>query len=148
MRNTFLIIFLFAVISICVVFSCLSLRDVFDDDKKDNSEITNENFSGENELIFYWAKWCGVCTKVKPDWNIAKTNIMNKYRNLKVSEIECDDPNKCYIIKGNKKEIIEGVPTIILRKKGDDIEYQTDQANNIKCNKKSDDLLRFLDLYI
>ena len=148
MRNTFLIIFLFAIISICVVFSCLSLRDIFEDDKKDYSNDTTEKFSGENELIFYWAKWCSVCTRVKPDWNIAKSDIMNKYSNLKINEIECDDPNKCYMIKGNKKEIIEGVPTIILRKQDEDIEYQRDDSKKILCNKKSDDLLKFLDLYI
>ena len=92
--------------------------------------------------------WCGVCQAIKPLWNKTKEDIINKYPNLKIKEIECDDPEKCFMYKDKKKEIIEGVPTIILRQQNIDKEYMKDDTNNILCNKESDDMLHFLNLYL
>jgi thiol-disulfide isomerase/thioredoxin len=102
-----------------------------------------------DELIFYWAEWCGICKKIKPTWNNSKKIIKQKYPNLEIKEIDCDDPEKCFFIKNNKRDIIEGVPTIVLRRPGnDDIEYEKDENNKIICNKEVDDIDRFLNLYL
>ena len=83
----------------------------------------NDNYKNQ-KIIFYWAKWCGVCKSIKPLWNKTKTQLIKKYPNLKINEIECDDPDKCFYIKDNNKLTIEGVPTILLRmSNSDDIEY-------------------------
>ena len=105
--------------------------------------------SNETSLIFYWAKWCGVCQRIKPIWQKSKEAISLKYPNLLIKEIECDDPNKCFVYKNNNNtELIEGVPTIILRNGTKDIEYIRDESNNILCNKESTDMMKFLDLYL
>jgi thiol-disulfide isomerase/thioredoxin len=100
------------------------------------------------EIILYWAKWCSVCKKMKPVWEETKNFISKKYPNINVIEIECDDPNKCYVLKNNKKIYIDGVPTIILRGIGDDIEYKSDKSNDILCNKSKEDVDKFLNLYL
>ena len=158
MKIKFLFIFLIIIITICIIFSCKSMGDYYiqtntyensyHNDNNKSSIMETFNKSDDSSLIFYWAKWCGVCQRIKPVWENSKEVIGKKYPNLKIEEIECDNPEKCFIYLNNKKKIIEGVPTIILRKGTNDIEYIRDESNNILCNKEGDDLIRFLDLYL
>lgn len=101
------------------------------------------------ELIFYWANWCGICQKVKPLWKNARVEIEKRYDNIKVKEINCDNPStdKCFIKEGDSKNSLEGVPTILLRKNGkNDIEYK--KSNQLKGNRTKEDLLKFLKINI
>ena len=148
MEIKFLLIFLILIITICIIFTCLNMREYY---VEKNDIINMEKFSSnsnENKLIFYWAKWCGVCQRIKPIWKQSKEAIAQRYPNLKIEEIECDDPDKCFVYKNNTKEIIEGVPTIILRNGTNDKEYIRDESNNILGNKESSDMIKFLDLYL
>ena len=43
------------------------------------------------------------------------------------------------------KESLEGVPTIILRKNNNDIEYKKDSNNNFKGDRSVDELVRFVE---
>ena len=152
MKIKFLLIFLIGIITICIIFTCRSLENLYNESNENHQKNNKiEQFKHEdndNILIFYWAEWCGVCQKIKPVWKDSKEAIEKQYPNLKINEIECDDPEKCFIYKNDKKETIEGVPTIILRKGTNDIEYTKDTHNNILCNKEKSDLIKFLDLYL
>lgn len=149
MEIKYLLVFLICIISICIIFTCMNMREFFVDKKVTSNDLERFNCdNNEKELIFYWAKWCGVCQRIKPTWNQTKKIIQEKYPNLSIKEIECDDPQKCFIYINNNKNIIEGVPTIILRSGTTDIEYVRDESNNILCNKESNDMIRFLDLYL
>lgn len=147
MRIIFLFAFLLIVVTISVYFfyssSIIPQKDDVVISKTNNLQTSNPI------LIFYWAEWCGICKKIKPIWNQTKENLVKEYPNLLIKEIECDDPSKCYIIKNNKKNTIEGVPTIILRRSNvNDIEYEKDNNNNITGSKKVEDLRKFLNLYL
>jgi thiol-disulfide isomerase/thioredoxin len=147
MRIIFLFAFLLIVVTISVYFfyssSIIPQKDDVVISKTKNLQTSNPI------LIFYWAEWCGICKKIKPIWNQTKENLVKEYPNLLIKEIECDDPSKCYIIKNNKKNTIEGVPTIILRRSNvNDIEYEKDHNNNITGSKKVEDLRKFLNLYL
>lgn len=147
MKIIILFIFLLALIMIGVYFI---YTDSYKSDKNDiRLGINDINNSSSDELLFYWAEWCGFCKKIKPEWNNSKKMLQKEYPNLKIKEVNCNDQNNCYIIKNNTKNIIEGVPTIILRGKNkDDIEYEKDSRNNILGNKKEDDIRKFLNLYL
>ena len=151
MKIKFLFLFLISLVSLCVIFGCslYIINETVNDKKELFNETIIDNCSDKTKkIIFYWADWCGVCKKIKPLWENTKKDINNKYPELEVQEIECDDPNKCYMFVNNKKELIDGVPTIILRSGNIDIEYKSDPRHNIVCNKTSDDIFKFLDLYL
>lgn len=151
MKIKFLFIFLISLISLSVIFGCslYILNETIVERKEyfsSNNNIIEHN--NEKKIIFYWAEWCGVCKNIKPLWENTKKDINNKYPNLQIEEIECDDPNKCFMYNNNKKQIIDGVPTIILRSGNVDIEYKSDPNHNIVCDKTSQDVFKFLNIYL
>lgn len=109
-------------------------------DKKKTVKVKEINY----ELIFYWANWCGICQKIKPLWKEARKEIESRYNNIKIKEVNCDNPSidKCHIITDNVKRMLDGVPTILLRYNGKDIEYKKD--SNLKGDRSKDDILKFL----
>tara|TARA_B100002019_G_C21156098_1_gene540793 strand:- start:440 stop:907 length:468 start_codon:yes stop_codon:yes gene_type:complete len=153
MKIKFLFIFLISLISLCVIFGCslYIINETIVVEKKEyfnSNDTINESINMENTLIFYWAEWCGVCKRIKPVWENTKKDINKKYSNLKIEEIECDDPNKCFMFNNGKRQLIDGVPTIILRSGNKDIEYKSEPKQNITCDKTSKDVFKFLDLYL
>jgi len=139
MKVIFLFIFLiFVIISGIIFFNQKKIIKIPDTGKKDNKV----------QLIFYSTKWCVICKKIKPMWEKSLQVIKIKYPNIIIKEIECNNSNDCFFIKNGNKIQIDGVPTIILRGVGDDKEYNRDTSNNILCNKTSNDISRFLDLYL
>ena len=107
-----------------------------------------EKTYNKGQLIFYSTKSCSICKKIKPIWNKSIQVIKKNYPNIIIREIECNNSNDCFYIKNGNKLPIDGVPTIILRGIGDDKEYNRDTSNNILCNKTSNDISRFLNLYL
>lgn len=146
MNIIYLCIFLIGIIILGVYFIRTKILVKKKSIKKEPINIKNEK--NKIELIFYWAEWCTICKRIKPVWNDTKLFLKDKYPNIEIREIECDDPDKCYILENNKKKIIDGVPTIILRGIGNDIEYKSDKSNNILCNKTKEDIDKFLNLYL
>ena len=98
------------------------------------------------ELIFYWANWCGICQKIKPLWKQARTEIEKIYKNVIVKEVNCDSPSvdKCFIKTGNGNQMLDGVPTILLRSKSVDVEYK--KNNFLTGDRSKNDLMKFLEI--
>ena len=153
MELKYLFIFLITLVSISVVFGCsiyllketiVNQKELFENNCKKEENMLDSDI----KLIFYWAEWCGVCKQVKPLWEVTKKDIKEKYPEIIIEEINCENPNLCYFLNNGKKSMIEGVPTILLRKNNTDKEYKPDPSNNIICDKTTDDLSKFLDLYL
>ena len=146
MRIKFLLLFLILIITIYIFIS--------DEDKKVNlgsnrvkkSRVRKKKSSKKKKLVLYWANWCGVCQKIKPNWNKAKSVLKSKYPNLKIEEINCDnlDLNKSYILVDGVKESLEGVPTILIRNGINDIEYE--KGDGLKGDRSVDDLIKFCEM--
>ena len=71
------------------------------EDKSATEKKTSLKSSIEkSQFILYWASWCGICNKMKSQWYSAKDKIVNKYPNVEVIDINCDDPknNKCFTL--------------------------------------------------
>lgn len=111
-------------------------------EKKDTSKKAIVK-SKKTQLILYWANWCGICTKIKPNWETAKNIIREKYPNVEVIDINCDDAklDKCHIYVNDKKTNLDGVPTIIMRKETTDVEYK--KSEGFKGDRSVEELVRF-----
>jgi thiol-disulfide isomerase/thioredoxin len=111
---------------------------------KDKKNVKFEN----SKFILYWASWCGICTKMKSQWNMAKEKLKSKYPNLEIIDINCDDPksDKCYIIEDGKHQKLDGVPTIIFRKNNIDIEYKRNDM--FMGDRSENELVKFCSINI
>ena len=146
MRLKFLLLFLILIISIYVFIIEEDNKESFKNKKVIKKKIRNKSIS--KKLVLYWANWCGVCQKIKPNWNKAKEILMEKYPKLKVEEINCDnlDKNKSYILVNGEKESLEGVPTILLRDGVNDVEYE--RGDDLRGDRSVDDLVKFYEINI
>ena len=128
---------------------------VFTVDDDDNNEKFNQKMISKKKrnkstkakkLILYWANWCGVCQKIKPNWNKAKDILVKKYPKLKIEEINCDnlDKSKSYILVNGERESLEGVPTILIRDGVNDVEYE--RGNGLRGDRSVDDLVKFYEI--
>ena len=140
-----------------------NIEDIYNLEKNENNNKPNEekkpnmekkNISAldtpkeKSKFILYWANWCGICNKMKSQWNSAKDKISKKYPNVEVIDINCDDPknNKCFTLEKGEKQNLDGVPTIVLRKDNNDIEYK---RNDIFLGDRSEnELVKFCSLNI
>lgn len=146
MRLKFLLLFLILIISIYVFIIDEDNKENFKEKKVIKKKISNKVIS--KKLVLYWANWCGVCQKIKPNWNKAKEILMEKYPKLKVEEINCDnlDKSKSYILVNGEKESLDGVPTILLRDGVNDVEYE--RGDGLKGDRSVDDLVKFYEINI
>lgn len=157
MNIKLLFLFLILIISISVLFYYTFSGSYTNDESSKLNEL-NINYSNKNikdntlketkgdgktQLILYWANWCGICNKIKPNWNSAKKIINVKYPNIEVLDINCDNPklDKCFIYNNKSKNNLDGVPTIILRKNNVDVEYKKD--SNFKGDRSVEELVKF-----
>lgn len=145
MRLKFLLLFLILIITIYVF--------IVDDDNKETfkeKKVLKKKVKKviTKKLVLYWANWCGMCQKIKPNWNKAKEILVDKYPNLKIEEINCDnlDKNTSYILVNGNKESLEGVPTILLRDGVNDVEYE--RGDGLKGDRSVDDLVKFYEINI
>lgn len=95
-----------------------------------------ENFSdSSNNLMIFYAEWCGYCKTAMPAFQKLKTDYNNQSINGKTVSIELieGDKNKNLMTKYN----VTGFPTIVLEKSnGETVLYQG--------NRSYDDLVVFL----
>lgn len=142
MRIKILLLFLILVLTVYVLFN--------EDDKEDKIKVkkvkTKKRKLKRKKLILYWTNWCGVCQKIKPNWNKAKELLMLKYPQIRIEDINCDnlDKNTSYILENGVKESLDGVPTILLRDGINDIEYG--RGNGLKGDRSVDDLVTFYEI--
>ena len=112
-----------------------------------NSQSLEKKYKKDSyELIFYWANWCGVCQKIKPLWKQARTEIEKIYKNVNIKEVNCDTPSvdKCFINTGSGNQMLDGVPTILLRSNGIDVEYKKNDF--LTGDRSKNDLMKFLEI--
>ena len=150
MNIKLLFLFLILIISISILFyysynyEILNSYDVKNINLSYKNDVNNRNLeTDKTKLILYWANWCGVCTKIKPNWEIAKNKIKNEYPDLEINEINCNDPTieKCFIYKNGNKTNLDGVPTILIRKNNIDIEYV--KNDEFKGDRSVNELFKF-----
>jgi thiol-disulfide isomerase/thioredoxin len=70
----------------------------------------------EYELVFFYATWCGHCTKFKPVWQEFKTEFEKdpKFAKVDVKELDIDEEgSKEYMEKYN----VRGFPHVVCAKK-------------------------------
>ena len=152
MNIKLLFLFLILIISISVLFYYTFSSDTTPVDYN----VNNINMSYEKDtpkknvvksekpqLILYWANWCGICTKIKPNWETAKNIIREKYPNVEIIDVNCDDAKleKCNMYVDGKKTNLDGVPTIIIRKGATDVEYK--RGPGFKGDRSVEELVRF-----
>lgn len=116
-------------------------------DKKIENEIESKKVEIKKiirpQLILYWANWCGICNKIKPNWEAAKIIIKEKYPDVEIIDVNCDDAklDKCYVYMNGEKTNLDGVPTIIMRKNNSDVEYK--KGPDFKGDRSVEELVRF-----
>ena len=153
MNIKLLFLFLILIISISVLFY-YTFSPITSSDYDVNSMKLNYNKnktpekkkvikSKNPQLILYWANWCGICTKIKPNWETVKNIIKEKYPNVEIIDVNCDDAKleKCNIYVNGKKTKLDGVPTIIMRKVDIDVEYK--KGHGFKGDRSVEELVRF-----
>ena len=152
MNIKLLFLFLILILSISVLFyytynnEILNSYDVKNINLKYNDNLKKETISESDDkikLILYWADWCGICNKIKPNWENAKNIIKNEYPEIEIIEINCNDPKieKCFLYKNKNKTNLDGVPTILLRKNNLDIEYV--KNDEFKGDRSVAEILKF-----
>ena len=152
MNIKLLFLFLILILSISVLFyytynnEILNSYDVKNINLKYNDNLKKETISESDDkikLILYWADWCGICNKIKPNWENAKSIISNDYPEIEIVEVNCNDPtiDKCFLYKNGNKTNLEGVPTILIRKNNLDTEYV--KNDEFKGDRSVDELLKF-----
>lgn len=67
------------------------------------------NMNNNEEIVLFYAPWCGHCKKMMPEWD----SLGNKVGNVNVKKINSDEHNEL-VSKNN----VQGFPTIIYFKNG------------------------------
>jgi len=74
------------------------------------------------KITLYYADWCGYCEMFKSEWNKLKKIISDK--NLKITTMEYESKR----IDQEKKDMIQGYPTIIIDKNNKKYVYNGDRT--------------------
>ena len=77
----------------------------------ENNEFQDKKFSSKNNLLFFYANWCGHSNKSKHIWNNIKKDADFKEFNLNFVDIDGEDYQNDDLMKKYK---IKEYPTIIL----------------------------------
>jgi len=89
------------------------------------ADLANDNNrEGDAELIFFFADWCPHCNRAKPEWDNFKKSFNNKkvgLFNLTCTDVDCSEGNSPLI----QEYSIDGYPTVILKKDGERIDYDS-----------------------
>ena len=62
--------------------------EIISDSKSENITSDKVNTENKSKLIMYWANWCGICQKIKPNWENAKNLIKSKYPDVEIVDIK------------------------------------------------------------
>ena len=105
-----------------------------------------EKYNGQ--LILFWANWCGLCKKIKPQWNSAKEKVKKLHPNIEVIDINCDTTKnqKCHMLEDNNKVSLDGVPTIVFRRNNNDVEYK--RSDIFMGDRSESEIIKFVSVNI
>lgn len=124
-----IIICLVGVVAFLIITSNQSKCKIANENAPSNQEGFNNNsnskINGQNEIILYYATWCGYSRMILPEWEKFEKYAKDNLKNIKVSSFKCEggDEKTC-VDKG-----IQGYPTIILIKSnGDKIQYDGERT--------------------
>ena len=100
---------------------------------KNANELKDEIDNHDKYILFIYADWCGHCKYMKPDMEKFKKQSIKKIGSVFIGCIE-DTIIKKYpeisdIISKKLKKNVEGYPTIIYGKKGDDPKELSGERN-------------------
>jgi len=74
------------------------------------SEQETQHIVPGNEIILYYALWCGYSRQFIPEWEKFEEYAKKNLPNLRVSKVRCEDGNEPVC----KEKGVEGYPTVIL----------------------------------
>ena len=98
-----------------------TVNDLFQFVQNQNEINQNNNIKVKNnkKIVLYHAEWCGHCKHFLPIWK----QFVKQYPEITTEDIECsNDANK------NKCANIEGFPTVILFKDGQQTQYNGERT--------------------
>ena len=81
--------------------------------------IEQENYSNDN-IVLYYADWCGHCKQFMPEWENAANQLGSKIRFTKINCV--NDKKRC------ENESIKGFPTVILYRNGKKMEFNGERT--------------------
>jgi thiol-disulfide isomerase/thioredoxin len=81
-----------------------------------------------------YAKWCGYCVSLKPEWKKMKNHIKNNYKHIQFIEAESSQISKIDLLKKKHNIVTQGYPTLFKILENGQIEYY-------KGPRSADDLI-------
>lgn len=128
----------FVIISISVLIFLIVSYNIYKliySKEKFTSNSTDSDSLGKKhcEMLLFYTNQCGYCKKAKPEWAALKEKYKNKSvkgYNILFTEIDCSNSDE-NISKKMKKFNIVGVPTIILIKGDQVINYESKPTTDL-----------------
>tara|TARA_Y100000780_G_scaffold229184_1_gene248410 strand:- start:145 stop:606 length:462 start_codon:yes stop_codon:yes gene_type:complete len=91
---------------------------------KEGLEVTDP--TNKNQIILYYASWCGWSQKIIPEWNKFKEFIKTNRPDIHIDDILCEGENENIC----KTADLKGYPTIIFKhKNGETEKYENERTN-------------------
>ena len=95
-----------------------------------NGNFRTEGFSGGAKLLFFYADWCGHCTKFKPTW----AALENEDLGVSMEKVNCTDNKN--VPELAKKYDVSGFPTLIY--------VHGDTHREYSGNRSKEDVISFI----
>ena len=100
-------------------------------------EDLEDNVSGQESIVLFYADWCGHCKKFMPQWDSLSSSINESNKKVKMMKVNCSKPSE------NEKQAqlmekykVQGYPTII--------KVKNNQAQEYNGKRTKEDLEKFI----
>ena len=94
-------------------------------DQEHKNKHTQHTPRDMDELVLYYAMWCGYSKSFIPEWEKFETYAKNNFPQIKVSKIRCEDGNETTCMQKG----VDGYPTVILyTKNGKEIKFGNERT--------------------
>jgi hypothetical protein len=123
-KNYIIFIILFVFIGL---YLCYSISEVVIKKDLPVKESFNKPDEKQDEIVLYYAEWCGISRAFKPIWDDFKLAATKSNPDLKITEVRCEGDMQDYC---NQKGV-EGYPTVYLYKKnGGELLYEGNRTKS------------------